>query len=156
MGSEPQILFYARRRSATRYIFFYPLTGEFPDARARQQSVIEEVRATRPLYVVWADVATSLSRTPRSEPLIFDATTELLAREYAIELVVRPTRAWQPMRSIEARRLGATSSRLARRSCRGSPSTGARAEAQRSVGSSGHDNTTRDTTAVAIQLSQAA
>lgn len=90
VGSEPQILFYAKRRSATRYIFFYPLTGEFPDARARQQSVLEEVQATRPLYVVWADVATSLSRTPRSEPLIFDATTELLARDYEIELVVRP------------------------------------------------------------------
>ena len=58
--------------------------------RARQQAVIEEVEATRPLYVVWADVETSLLRTPRSEILIFDATTELLARDYQIELVVRP------------------------------------------------------------------
>ena len=89
VGSEPQILFYARRRSATRYIYFYPLTGDFPDARARQQAVIEEVRGARPLYVVWVDVLTSHQRTDRSEPLVFDATTELLAREYQVELVAR-------------------------------------------------------------------
>jgi hypothetical protein len=87
VGSEPQILFYANRRSATRYLYFYPLTGDFPDARARQQMVIEEVQATRPLYVVWAEVATSLLRTSSTEPLVFDATTELLARDYQIELV---------------------------------------------------------------------
>jgi hypothetical protein len=45
VGSEPQILFYAARRSATRYIFFYPLTGDFPDARARQQEVVDAVEA---------------------------------------------------------------------------------------------------------------
>jgi len=90
VGSEPQILFYARRRSATRYMYFYPLTGDFPDARARQQAVIEEVRAARPLYVVWVDVVTSLLRTSRSQALVFDATTELLARDYRIELVAHP------------------------------------------------------------------
>jgi hypothetical protein len=89
VGSEPQILFYAGRRSATRYIFFYPLTGDYPDARARQQAVIEEVRAARPLYVVWVDVLTSLLRTERTEPLVFDATAALLERDYRVELVAR-------------------------------------------------------------------
>jgi hypothetical protein len=91
VGSEPQILFYAARRSATRYMYFYPLTGEFPDARLRQQSVLDEVRAARPLYVVWVEVATSLLRSPRGEPLIFDAVADMLARDYEVELVARPT-----------------------------------------------------------------
>jgi 4-amino-4-deoxy-L-arabinose transferase-like glycosyltransferase len=90
VGSEPQILFHAQRRSATRYILFYPLTGDYSDARARQQEVLDEVRAARPLYVVWADVSTSLLRTPKTEPLIFDATTEMLARDYELELLARP------------------------------------------------------------------
>lgn len=87
VGSEPQILFLANRRSATRYIFFYPLTGDYPDARARQQEAIDEVKAAQPLYIVWVDVVTSLQRTPRSEPLIFDAALELIARDYQLELI---------------------------------------------------------------------
>ena len=47
VGSEPQILFLAGRRSATRYIFFYPLTGDYPDARERQQEAIDEVKAAQ-------------------------------------------------------------------------------------------------------------
>ena len=81
VGSEPQILFHAQRRSATRYIFFYPLTGDYPDARERQQEVIDEVRAARPRYVVWVDVVTSLLRTPQSESLVFDATSKLIAND---------------------------------------------------------------------------
>jgi 4-amino-4-deoxy-L-arabinose transferase-like glycosyltransferase len=87
VGSEPQILFLAGRRSATRYIFFYPLTGDYPDARARQQEAIDEVRAAQPLYILWVDVPTSLQRTPSSEPLIFDAALDLIARNYQLELI---------------------------------------------------------------------
>ncbi len=87
VGSEPQILFLAQRRSATRYIFFYPLTGDYPDARERQQQVVDEVRAAPPRYVVWVDVVTSLLRTPESESLVFDATEALLANDYELELL---------------------------------------------------------------------
>jgi hypothetical protein len=87
VGSEPQILFLANRRSATRYIFFYPLTGDYPDARARQQEAIDEVKAAQPRFIVWVDVVTSLQRTPRSPPLVFDATLDLIARDYQLELI---------------------------------------------------------------------
>jgi 4-amino-4-deoxy-L-arabinose transferase-like glycosyltransferase len=107
VGSEPQILFLAGRRSATRYIFFYPLTGDYPDARERQQEVIDEVKAARPLYIVWVDVVTSLLRTPRSQPLVFDATLELIAREYQLEMIahVDPASAsYRTLRGEPARR----------------------------------------------------
>ena len=52
-GTEPEILFYARRASATRYIYLFPLFGPFPDARERQQGVIAEVTRARPLVLVW-------------------------------------------------------------------------------------------------------
>jgi hypothetical protein len=52
-GTEPEVLFYARRASATRYIHLFPLFGPFPDARERQRGVIAEVASARPLVMVW-------------------------------------------------------------------------------------------------------
>ena len=89
VGSEPQIFFYAQRRSATRYIYFYPLTGGYPDAPERQREAIAEVEASRPRYVVWVNVPTSLLSADGSDPYIFEATNALLRREYRLEFVVR-------------------------------------------------------------------
>jgi hypothetical protein len=52
-GTEPELLFYARRASATRYIYLFPLFGRFPDARERQQGVIDEISNARPAVMVW-------------------------------------------------------------------------------------------------------
>ena len=52
-GTEPELLFYARRASATRYIYLFPLFGRFPDARERQQGVIDEISSARPAVMVW-------------------------------------------------------------------------------------------------------
>ncbi|MDJ0850156.1 MAG: glycosyltransferase family 39 protein [Myxococcota bacterium] len=90
VGSEPQILFHARRPSATRYIFFYPLTGSYPDALERQREAMAQVRASRPRYVVWAHLSTSLLTSAETEPWIFEATDEMLRRHYRLEFVMRP------------------------------------------------------------------
>jgi len=89
VGSEPQIFFYAERRSATRYIYFYPLTGGYPDAPERQREAIAEVEASQPRYVVWVNVPTSLLSADGSDPYIFEATNALLRREYRLEFAVR-------------------------------------------------------------------
>src|SRR5262249_33147530 len=52
-GSEPEVLFYARRVSASRYIFLFPVFGSFSDAEQRQAEVIAEVEAARPAAIVW-------------------------------------------------------------------------------------------------------
>jgi hypothetical protein len=52
-ATEPELLFYARRTSATRYIYLFPLFGPFPDARERQQGVIDEISSARPSVMVW-------------------------------------------------------------------------------------------------------
>ena len=56
-------MFYAQRASATRYIFFYPLTGPYADALARQHEAMREVEARRPAYVVRVALPTSLLLT---------------------------------------------------------------------------------------------
>lgn len=52
-GTEPELLFYARRTSATRYIYLFPLFGQFSDARERQHGVIDEISSARPSVMVW-------------------------------------------------------------------------------------------------------
>ena len=52
LGSEPEVLFYADRPSATGYIYMYSLTERQPLAAGMQQELIQDVTATRPLYVV--------------------------------------------------------------------------------------------------------
>jgi len=87
VGSEPQIPFYAERRSATRYIFFYPLTGGYPSARERQEEVWEEVQRARPLYVVWVHLQASRLISAQTDPWLFEVSERMLARDYEIESV---------------------------------------------------------------------
>jgi hypothetical protein len=47
-GAEPELLFYARRISATRYIFLFPIYGPYSDAKFRQQATAHEITAQAP------------------------------------------------------------------------------------------------------------
>jgi 4-amino-4-deoxy-L-arabinose transferase-like glycosyltransferase len=47
-GAEPELLFYARRASATRYIFLFPLYGPYSNVTEKQIAVTEEIAKARP------------------------------------------------------------------------------------------------------------
>ena len=53
-GAEPEVFFYARRVSATRYIFLFPLYGPYRNALQKQQDAAEEVVRSRPAAAVYA------------------------------------------------------------------------------------------------------
>jgi len=79
-GAEPELLFYARRASATRYIYLFPLFGPFPDARERQQGVIDEISKARPQVMVWLP---NLSFFKKGAPqLLTNWFRRFSAREY--------------------------------------------------------------------------
>jgi 4-amino-4-deoxy-L-arabinose transferase-like glycosyltransferase len=59
VGSEPEVLFYARRRSATRYTIFYPLTGNFPRAEEMIRELFDETAARPPARVILCYCPTS-------------------------------------------------------------------------------------------------
>jgi hypothetical protein len=52
-GAEPEVLFYAHRPSATRYIFLFPLYGPYGNARERQMATATEIERARPLAAVY-------------------------------------------------------------------------------------------------------
>jgi hypothetical protein len=81
-GSEPQILFYARRKSATRQIFAYPLMMCAPWAGKAQDRVVEEVVRARPKFIVYVALRTSFIWLPCSDKRIFDLIGEYLRRHY--------------------------------------------------------------------------
>ena len=52
-GAEPEVLFYAQRVSATRYIFLFPLYGSYSDARTRQIETADEISANQPAAALY-------------------------------------------------------------------------------------------------------
>jgi hypothetical protein len=72
MGSEPEICFYSRRRSATGYIYMYALLEEHPYGATMQQEMITEIEAARPEYLVYVDDNFSWLPRPNSNRKIFE------------------------------------------------------------------------------------
>ncbi len=83
-GSEPQIYFHARRRSATGHIYMYGLMEPQPLAKGMQEQMIREVEAARPAYAVWVRSATSWLESAHSERLLFEWAAPYIGRHYAI------------------------------------------------------------------------
>jgi hypothetical protein len=71
LGSEPQILFYAHRLSATGYLYLYPLVEPNPLGPEMKQELIREVSAADPEYIVWVDVPASWTfRVAAAAPIV--------------------------------------------------------------------------------------
>ena len=73
IGSEPEIYFYADRRSATGYIYMYSLIGHQKYLSRMQAQMLHELQENRPEYVVYVDVWDSWgdrSRATESETFL--------------------------------------------------------------------------------------
>ena len=72
MGSEPQIYFYSDRRSASRYIYMYPLMENHEFAVQMQNEMISEIEKAKPIMIIFFQVDTSWLFMPNSHMLLFD------------------------------------------------------------------------------------
>lgn len=72
LGSEPQIYFYAKRLSATGYIYMYGLMENQRYASTMQGEMIAEIERADPDYVVWVNVPLSWLARPDSELHLFE------------------------------------------------------------------------------------
>lgn len=66
LGSEPEILVYSGRRSATGYMYVYPLVEPQSDNVRMQHEMMAEIEAARPKYLVYCNLSTSWAATPES------------------------------------------------------------------------------------------
>ena len=72
LGSEPQIYFYSHRRSATGFIYMYPLTESQPRAKSMREEMIQDLENARPDYVVQINFMGSWREKANSDLSILD------------------------------------------------------------------------------------
>jgi hypothetical protein len=82
IGSEPQIYFYANRKSATGYIYVYGLMEPQNYASKMQLDMIHEIEKAHPRYIVFVDVPYSWLLRPNSDTTIFKWTQRYLDLNY--------------------------------------------------------------------------
>ena len=84
LGSEPQICFYAKRHSATGYIYTYGLMEPQKYANQMQSEIIREIERAHPKYLIFVGMSYSWLARPQSERMIFTWANEYSARNYAV------------------------------------------------------------------------
>jgi hypothetical protein len=84
MGSEPEIYFYAHRRSATGYIYTYPLVENQPYGRVMQNEMIREVESVKPLYIVYVLSRDSWDTRVGADTYIFEWTDTYIRNNYTL------------------------------------------------------------------------
>ena len=72
LGSEPQLFFYANRKSATGYVYTYALMEQHKYSAKMQEEMIAEITAAQPKYLVFVAVTSSwLTRDPEERILMW-------------------------------------------------------------------------------------
>jgi 4-amino-4-deoxy-L-arabinose transferase-like glycosyltransferase len=70
-GSEPQIYFFAERKSATGFIYMYPMMEDHEFNLQMQEQMISEIEAADPEILIFVDISTSWLKKPTSPTKIF-------------------------------------------------------------------------------------
>jgi len=84
LGSEPEIYFHSQRRSATGYIYTYPLVEDQPYASVMQSEFIREVESAAPEFVVYVLIDRSWLKRPRSDDHIFEWADTYTREHYSL------------------------------------------------------------------------
>jgi hypothetical protein len=82
LGSEPQIYFYSRRRSATAYIYTYALMENHPYAREMQEEMIAQITSAQPKFLVYVSFRSSWTRDLSSEWELFSWYERFVEEHY--------------------------------------------------------------------------
>ncbi len=72
LGSEPQIFFYANRRSAASYVYVYPLTEPQPYAPQMQKEMMQQIETAEPKFLIFVSGALPRVEQSTSEKMMFD------------------------------------------------------------------------------------
>lgn len=87
-GSEPEIYFHAQRKSATGYIYMYPLMEAQPFAKRMQREMMAEVDRANPKVIVIVQVEYSWLQRPDSDRAIFDYSERKVNSGYRLEGII--------------------------------------------------------------------
>lgn len=88
LGSEPEVYFYAGRRSATGYIYVYGLMEAQRYAKTMQEEMIREIETARPEYLLHVNVSSSWSVQSGSEPFLLTWASRYAQEQFTLVGVV--------------------------------------------------------------------
>jgi hypothetical protein len=88
IGSEPQIYFYAKRISATGFIYTYSLMEDQPFAKTMQEKMIREIESENPKYLVLVNVPTSWLVRRESDVSIETWIKHLISGSYEFDAMI--------------------------------------------------------------------
>jgi hypothetical protein len=97
LGSEPEIFFDARRRSATGYIYTYGLMEAQPLAESMQNEMIAEITNSKPRFIIVVDVRFSWLYGPGSKFLIQGWANRYLRENYDVVGIVEQSSGERPI-----------------------------------------------------------
>jgi 4-amino-4-deoxy-L-arabinose transferase-like glycosyltransferase len=88
VGSEPEIYFLSHRKSATGYIYTYPLMEHQPFAHRMQEEMIREIEAAKPRYLIMVGVKESWLAKPDSDRMLFEWVQKEVQRGWTLDGIV--------------------------------------------------------------------
>ena len=88
LGSEPQILFYADRISASKHILTYYLMGNHPHALIMQKEAMAEIELAKPPILINVVIPTSWLFQKDSKSMLFHWLDGFVSRNYKLAGVV--------------------------------------------------------------------
>lgn len=84
-GPEPEIYFYAQRKSATKYLLFYPLLWDFGQPLEKQKAAMQDIKNNNPAYIVYTNWQ---GWHKPKEKLFFEGVDNLISRGYFLDGIV--------------------------------------------------------------------
>ncbi len=84
VGSEPEVYFYARRKSVSGYLYMYDLMGDQPYASKMQREFIHDIETAKPEYLVLVNDPSSWTTWPQSDRTIFVWSRQYPAKFYQL------------------------------------------------------------------------
>jgi hypothetical protein len=83
-GSEPEILYYSKRKNSTRFIISYPLVINTPFREAFQEEVINDVIRTEPKVIIYSPVKNGWSYFDYKPDNFLMFLGDVLSKEYSL------------------------------------------------------------------------
>ena len=84
LGSEPQVYYLSKRKSATRFIYMYPLTDEQSYGRVLQTKMIKELENSQPKYILFVNMRSSWMWHKKSSRLLKAWSPGYLEKKYKL------------------------------------------------------------------------
>lgn len=87
LGSEPEMLYYAQRKSASRYIYFNHILWLKDQKKVliRQQEAVDEIESNHPKFIIAININASVGKLRNTPEYLFDKMKYIIKQDYCLD-----------------------------------------------------------------------